>query len=66
MKSPWSVRIVSTACPCHPQGPLRQTGPDEELSFQKLDILTIAKAIIREVPAVENTPMILVRDGQDR
>ena len=51
---------------CHPHGPMGQARLDQQPPFQKLDVLAVAKAIIREVPSVENTPMILVCDGQDR
>jgi hypothetical protein len=30
-----------------------------------LDVLAIAKSIIRKVPPVENAPMVLIRDSQD-
>ena len=44
----------------HPHGPLGQSRLDQQPPLQKLDILAVAETIIRIVPPVEYTPMILV------
>jgi hypothetical protein len=49
----------------HPQGPARQALLDEEAALQELEILAIAHAVVRELPPVDEAPMLLVGDRLD-
>src|SRR5215204_771287 len=50
----------------HPQGTAGEPSLNEQLALEELDVLAIARTIIRVVPAVHHAPMLLVRDGLDR
>ncbi len=49
----------------HPQGPVGQTCLNQELAFEKLHVLAVARSIIRLVPPIHHTPVILIRHRQD-
>ena len=48
----------------HAQGPLRQAGFREKATLQQLDVLTVAEPVIRIIPAIRHSPVILVRYWQ--
>src|SRR5919112_2054840 len=50
----------------HPHGPARQMSLNQQPALEKLNVLTVAKPIIRIVPAVDHTTVIPIRDRQDR
>src|SRR5215217_4303133 len=74
MKSPRSVRTIKTACPSapvvdhhrHPHRATRQSLLGEHLALEELVVLTVAVAILGQVPAIHDPPMVLVRERLDR
>src|SRR5215217_8144269 len=74
MKSPRSVRTIKTACPSapvvdhhrHPHRATRQALLGEHLALEELVVLTVAVAVLGQVPAIHHPPMVLVRERLDR
>jgi hypothetical protein len=49
----------------HSHRSARQASLSQQLALEKLEVLAISEAVLREVPAIRDTPMVAIRKRFD-